>query len=282
MSRAVRLIVLGTGNVGTALLQLVLQRSRGTSASADISVVAVGDSRSLLRSGPGWGDAGFSDAALSSIIAAKSPASSPRLGLETVASGSAGAGTSAVSLASGLASLTEAASAGQLKRTIVADCSASSETGLLLASLAEAGLGVVLANKKPLSESLELYRRLTAQAGRVRFESTVGAGLPVRAGKRGGVLRWSTLRACDAAFTIRLRFKRFLGALPCFVSDLSTGERAPLDPPPPPGPCGAHAPAERGGRPVPNRGCLQRNLGLRNERTRAFTFQALCHLFASR
>ena len=187
MSKAVRLIVLGTGNVGAALLQLVRQRAAtpANAAAGIISIVAVGDSKTLLRSGPKWGDA-FGEAALGSIVAAKAPSSGPRLGLDAVASGAAGAGTVAEPLAAGLAALEAAAASGQLRRTIVADCSASSETAPLLARLAEAGLGVVLANKKPLSEALDLYRRLVAHASRVRFESTVGAGLPVGGAREGG------------------------------------------------------------------------------------------------
>lgn len=59
------------------------------------------------------------------------------------------------------------------------DCSASSETVQLLERVVQLSCFVVLANKKPLTSSLESYDKLSAQPRRIRHESTVGAGLPV-------------------------------------------------------------------------------------------------------
>ncbi len=69
-----------------------------------------------------------------------------------------------------------------VSRPIVVDVT-SEETGDLLAMAASAGFDVVLANKKPLAGSRESYTRLmaaSATAGRfIRYEATVGAGLPI-------------------------------------------------------------------------------------------------------
>ncbi|KAI3461205.1 hypothetical protein Pfo_017868 [Paulownia fortunei] len=59
------------------------------------------------------------------------------------------------------------------------DCSASSQTIGLLSRVVSLYCCVVLANKKPLTSSLEYYDKLVSQPRRIRHESTVGAGLPV-------------------------------------------------------------------------------------------------------
>jgi aspartokinase/homoserine dehydrogenase 1 len=69
-----------------------------------------------------------------------------------------------------------------VSRPVVVDVT-SEETGDLLLTAARSGFHLVLANKKPLARSWDTYSRLfeAAQAsGRhVRFEATVGAGLPI-------------------------------------------------------------------------------------------------------
>ncbi|KAG8371071.1 hypothetical protein BUALT_Bualt13G0048800 [Buddleja alternifolia] len=59
------------------------------------------------------------------------------------------------------------------------DCSASSQTIELLSRAIDLDCCVVLANKKPLTSSLEDYDKFVSQPRRIRHESTVGAGLPV-------------------------------------------------------------------------------------------------------
>ncbi|KAF5930173.1 hypothetical protein HYC85_031046 [Camellia sinensis] len=59
------------------------------------------------------------------------------------------------------------------------DCSASSETIGVLNQVVDLGCCVVMANKKPLTSSMEDYDKLLAYPRRIRHESTVGAGLPV-------------------------------------------------------------------------------------------------------
>jgi homoserine dehydrogenase len=62
--------------------------------------------------------------------------------------------------------------------TIIVDVTATSATVPLLRHAAEQGCGVVLANKRPLCEDSATWRLLTGD-GRLRYEATVGAGLPV-------------------------------------------------------------------------------------------------------
>ncbi|KAL6499692.1 hypothetical protein OROGR_027602 [Orobanche gracilis] len=62
---------------------------------------------------------------------------------------------------------------------VLVDCTASSETIALLSQAASLYCCVVLANKKPLTSSLESYDKLVSRPRRIRHESTVGAGLPV-------------------------------------------------------------------------------------------------------
>lgn len=59
------------------------------------------------------------------------------------------------------------------------DCSASAETIGLLTQVVDLGGCVVLANKKPLTSSMEEFDKLVIHPRRIRHESTVGAGLPI-------------------------------------------------------------------------------------------------------
>lgn len=59
------------------------------------------------------------------------------------------------------------------------DCSASSDTVNLLKQVVDLGCCTVLANKKPLTSTIEDYNKLITHPRRIRHESTVGAGLPV-------------------------------------------------------------------------------------------------------
>mmetsp|Transcript_34643 Transcript_34643/g.79006 ORF Transcript_34643/g.79006 Transcript_34643/m.79006 type:complete len:389 (-) Transcript_34643:35-1201(-) len=63
--------------------------------------------------------------------------------------------------------------------SVLADCSASDSTAEILMAAQMSGFPVVLANKKPLTGIMAQFRQLTNDRSLVRFESTVGAGLPV-------------------------------------------------------------------------------------------------------
>jgi aspartokinase/homoserine dehydrogenase 1 len=69
-----------------------------------------------------------------------------------------------------------------VSRPVLVDVTAEDTADLLLAALAQ-GFDLVLANKKPLAGPAQSYRRLlgaaAAAARRVRYEATVGAGLPI-------------------------------------------------------------------------------------------------------
>lgn len=69
-----------------------------------------------------------------------------------------------------------------VSRPVVVDVT-SDETGSLLHSALVKGFDVVLANKKPLAGTFESYARMFGDAStagrRVRYEATVGAGLPI-------------------------------------------------------------------------------------------------------
>jgi aspartokinase/homoserine dehydrogenase 1 len=69
-----------------------------------------------------------------------------------------------------------------VSRPIIVDVT-SEETGNLLKTAIGHGFNVVLANKKPLADSWERYSALLGQASnggpRVKYEATVGAGLPI-------------------------------------------------------------------------------------------------------
>jgi homoserine dehydrogenase len=69
-------------------------------------------------------------------------------------------------------------SSSTLTTSVVADCSASDSSHKILIEALRKGLGVALANKKPLTQSTEVYKEIVSNP-RARWEATVGAGLPV-------------------------------------------------------------------------------------------------------
>ena len=69
-----------------------------------------------------------------------------------------------------------------VSRPVVVDVT-SDDTGALLHAAVGQGFDVVMANKKPLSGSWDGYARLLESSittgRRIRYEATVGAGLPI-------------------------------------------------------------------------------------------------------
>ncbi len=104
---------------------------------------------------------------------------------------------------------------------LVVDCTATEETVPTLLRTLELGGGVVLANKKPLTAGLATYRRLTSpdprrSTRRIRWESTVGAGVPV-------IAALNRLTACgDQIHRIEGATSGTLGAL---MTGLQDGRR---------------------------------------------------------
>ncbi|CAD6258034.1 unnamed protein product [Miscanthus lutarioriparius] len=68
---------------------------------------------------------------------------------------------------------------GRTTGLVLVDCSATYDTVTLLKDAVDHGCCIVLANKKPLTGAYEDFQKLVSNFRRIRFESTVGAGLPV-------------------------------------------------------------------------------------------------------
>ena len=155
------LILLGLGGVGRALLSQILeQRSlHGERYGLRMRFLAVCDSSGAVEEPEG----GFTEELLAGILQHKEEGSglaSHRLGR---------------SYRSPEAVVEELGKPG----TVVVDCTASDGTaGALLLAL-ERGYQVVLANKKPLTAVQDVYDGISRSWGQARWETTVGAGLPV-------------------------------------------------------------------------------------------------------
>ncbi len=154
----VKVIHLGVGGVGTALLEQCL--SLGRRDAATISLVAVSDIYAAH-----WHESGVGPSALHQLVELKAK----------------GRGIDALA---GHGELDQfyAWAAEQVgpdaPPAIVVDTTASDDTLPLLVRTASNGHGVVLANKRPVSAAQSVWDTLTAH-GRLRYEATVGAGLPV-------------------------------------------------------------------------------------------------------
>jgi len=153
-------VVLGCGGVGRALLREVAREGHPA------EVVAVCDSRAMLRAGGPGGV--LSAEALGAVVAAKER----RSGLSATDSDE---GAVLLPLEEGLRALLADAPD---TCTVVADCTATDDVAEHLCAALEGGYGVALANKKPVTGSLALWRRLRAHRELFRWESTCGAGTP--------------------------------------------------------------------------------------------------------
>jgi len=150
-------VLLGFGRVGRALSDQI-----ATSTADDVRIVGL-----LDRSGYVFDSRGLARARLLRLARAKD------------------AGALLASLGGHKASAAEALtvmSSHAVSRPVMVDVT-SDETGSLLQAAIARGFDVVLANKKPLAGTREAYDRLVtepARSGRrVRYEATVGAGLPI-------------------------------------------------------------------------------------------------------
>lgn len=152
-------ILLGFGQIGRTLAALVARRK----TLPHVRVVGIVD-----RSGFVHAPKGLSPAALGRMFAAKA------------------AGRSAATLPGGVkAEATDAVAffaRHALVRPVLVDVTAEDTTNILVAAL-QSGMDVVMANKRPLSAARVDRDRLLAAAEahgrRLRFEATVGAGLPI-------------------------------------------------------------------------------------------------------
>lgn len=149
----VSIIQLGVGGVGSPLVHQYVSLPSDTRAA--MPVVAIADTSAAIIDAGGL----TCEALLEAVEAKQSrrPLSSLR------GSQDAGAITRLLSSLGGEA--------------IVVDVTASDATAPMLLSAAAAGCGIVLANKRPLAASHGQWCTLTASP--LRYEATVGAGLPV-------------------------------------------------------------------------------------------------------
>jgi aspartokinase/homoserine dehydrogenase 1 len=150
-------VLLGFGKVGRALAdQIAAQRGAG------VRLVGL-----LDRSGYVFDPKGLAPARIDRLARGKDAGK-----LLTALGGQAATAAQALSFIASHA----------VSRPVLVDVTAD-ETGDLLLSGVGHGFDLVLANKKPLAGSPESYEKLTSAAResgrRIRYEATVGAGLPV-------------------------------------------------------------------------------------------------------
>ena len=174
---AVPIILLGLGNVGQALLSQALGRTGALIRQAGLRLVpiALADTSGVLFD-PG----GLSEQVLNTTLQAK-------------------VARRCLSELSGSRSLDSLPTA--LRRgAIVVDATASTATEPLLRTALEAGCSVVLANKHPLAGPWDTARWFLRHP-RVRYEATVGAGLPVIATLRYLLATGDTIAAIEGCFS---------------------------------------------------------------------------------
>lgn len=154
------LVILGTGRIARALLRQLLDRAEHLRQRYDLAfpVAAVVNSRFLSAGSP--------------YLNANDLIRIAHDGLHDGVGLPAGAPARQIAVISDLV-----ASHG---RAIVVDVTASDDTTPVLLAAIDAGCDVALANKKPLSAGAETFLRLARHPrGRIGYEATVGAGLPI-------------------------------------------------------------------------------------------------------
>jgi bifunctional aspartokinase / homoserine dehydrogenase 1 len=160
-SRTVDVVLLGFGQIGRTLAGMICRRRNGHGAA--IRVVGVVD-----RSGFVFGARGLTPRRLGELTTWKA-AGRP---FAQVPGGETASPAEAVAFFARHA----------LTRPVLVDVTAGDTAPVLVAAL-QAGMDVVLANKRPLSgaraERDHLLAVADAHGRRVRFEATVGAGLPI-------------------------------------------------------------------------------------------------------
>ncbi|EFJ37362.1 hypothetical protein SELMODRAFT_77174 [Selaginella moellendorffii] len=166
MARKIQLTLLGCGGVGRQLLRhIVSTRKLHEDQGLRVAVMAVVDSKSIVL---GEKNEELDDTALLEICLAKEKNNQmPETGktfLSTI-------------LMDDHATFFLVYPTG--RPLVVADCTASEKIGQALAEIADLNCCIVLANKKPLTSSFNVYDRIAALNRRYRCESTVGAALPV-------------------------------------------------------------------------------------------------------
>lgn len=172
--KIIPVLLLGCGAVGRQLIDhIVACRSLHSKQGLTIRVVGIGDSRSLIVVNDVF-KMELEDAFLSEICRIKSSGSS-------LSSLTDFAGQIQIFMESeAIKKIIDASNLlGRSTGLVLVDCSASSETVEVLKQAICHGCCIVLANKKPLTSKIDDYDELVSDFRHIRFESTVGAGLPV-------------------------------------------------------------------------------------------------------
>ncbi|BFG30601.1 hypothetical protein CerSpe_168750 [Prunus speciosa] len=173
MKKNISLILMGVGGVGRQLLQHIVScRSLHAKQGIHLRVVGVSDSKSLVVASDAF-TMELGDTFLMEVCRVKSDGAS----LSTIS----GYGESKVFTNSESTKkiIDVAAFLGKSTGLALVDCSASSETIPVLTQAVDLDCCIVMANKKPLTSTMEEYDKLISCPRRIRHESTVGAGLPV-------------------------------------------------------------------------------------------------------
>ncbi len=160
-AETIDLLILGYGQIGRTLTGLLSKRK--TTRGPAVRVVGLVDRTGFVHS-----EHGFSSRALGTIANAKNAGQS----LAKLPGGHPASPTDAVAFFSRHA----------LSRPVLVDLTADETTPVLTAAL-QAGMDVVMANKRPLSgpraQRDHFLAVAEAHGRRIRFETTVGAGLPI-------------------------------------------------------------------------------------------------------
>ncbi|XP_009799306.1 uncharacterized protein [Nicotiana sylvestris] len=166
------LLLMGCGGVGRQLLQHIVScRSLHAKQGVHLRVVGVCDSKSLVVA-PDVFTAELDDSFLLEVCRVKSNGS-PLLTLGNFGACQVFTSPEVLPKVTDIGGLL-----GKSTGLAFVDCSASAETIGVLNRVVDFGCCVVLANKKPLTVSMDDYDKLVSQPRRLRHESTVGAGLP--------------------------------------------------------------------------------------------------------
>ena len=195
--RKVPFSLLGSGGVGAALLKAIVgaRELHDTAYGLRFCAKAVCDSSAVAKGTDGE----LSDQAIAAILEHK-----------------AGGGKLADLVLSGVtitakpadASTSDFLTALQNDGGMLVDCTATEDTIPALLATAAGGGRVVSANKKPFSSDYSAFKALVrrpAAPGTIRFESSVGAGLPVIAALQ------RTIAAADPVSSISGSFSGTLG-----------------------------------------------------------------------
>jgi aspartokinase/homoserine dehydrogenase 1 len=179
--------VIGHGNVGRALVAQITQaRERlRTTANVDLRLRALATSGTMVL-----GDPVLAPADWRAALAQGEPADLRRF--------------------------TEHVHAEHLPHSVIIDCSASDAVAERYHDWLAQGIDVITPNKHAGSGSLERYARLKASRAQWRYESTVGAGLPVITTLRDLVDTGDEVLSVEGIFsgTLAYLFNRYDGSEP--------------------------------------------------------------------